>query len=276
MTDNSHLDSKYFIDRHVYNCPFCNRRNLNYYVRGSFLFDWTKNKKCFGYIIECSSCNNKSMHLSFQDISLYGGERKADAAAYIFGSDDLDNSFFYSVPTSFFVLDSRIPRVLRKLMSEAEGCLKSNFLTGASVCARKIVYELGVLQKGTGDNYEERIKSLKVINPNVEPTYFDTLLTIQQVTSTKVHEQSYDGWEAKHLRLILSSLAEVLREIYVVPAIREEKRKAILDLKNEVLGIKPEESTDRVKRIVPSETTVMKAEIPLERIPKRTVSDKKE
>ncbi len=120
-------------------------------------------------------------------------------------------------------------------MTEAEGCLKSNFLTGASVCARKIVYELAVLHKATGDNYEDRVKSLKIIIPNVDPTYFDTLLTIQQVASTKVHEESYDGWESKHLRLILSALSEVLTEIYVVPAIREEKRKAILDLKSEII-----------------------------------------
>ncbi len=59
-------------------------------------------------------------------------------------------------------------------MTEAEGCLKSNFLTGASVCARKIVYELAVLHKATGDNYEDRVESLKTIIPNVDPTYFNT------------------------------------------------------------------------------------------------------
>jgi len=42
--------------------------------------------------------------------------------------------------------------------------------------------------------------------------------------------------------LILSSLTEVLGEIFVVPAVREEKRKAILILKDEILGgkAKPE------------------------------------
>jgi hypothetical protein len=60
------------------------------------------------------------------------------------------------------------------------------------------------------------------------------------VTSTKVHEESYDGWQSKHLRLILSTLSEVLREIYVVPAVKEDRRKAILSLKDEVLGIKAE------------------------------------
>lgn len=128
--------------------------------------------------------------------------------------------------------------MLRELITEAEGCLKSNFLTGASACARKVIYELASLQKASGDTYDERIKSLKALNPSVDPAFFDTLVTIQQVTSTKVHEQSYDGWESKHLRLILATLAEILREVYVVPALRADRRKSILELKSEVLGEK--------------------------------------
>jgi hypothetical protein len=154
---------------------------------------------------------------------------------HVSGETDLDNLFFYSVPTSFFVIDSRIPAKLRELLTEAEGCRKSNLLTGASVCVRKVIYELAVLEGATGNNYDDRIKSLKDIKPEVDPAYFDTLLTIQQVTSTKVHEESYDGWNAKHLRLILSSLVEILSELYVIPAIRQEKRAAILKLKEEVV-----------------------------------------
>jgi len=245
MADDSNLDQKYFIDRNIYNCPFCNRRHVTYSITGKVKFDWNENKKGYVYFAQCHSCSNTSMHLSYQDIYINRYHTDGNGKNYYrFGSDysenediaNLDEFFFYSVPTSFFVLDSRIPRVLRELITEAEGCLKSNFLTGASACARKVVYELGVLQMASGDNYEDRIKSLKVINSNIDPAYFDTLLTIQQVTSTKVHEESYDGWEAKHLRLILSALAEVLKEIYIVPAVREEKRRAILNLKNEVLG----------------------------------------
>jgi hypothetical protein len=148
----------------------------------------------------------------------------------------LEEAFFYSVPTSFFVLDERVPRILRELLTEAEGCLKSNFLTGASACARKIVYELAVLEKASGENYEDRIKSLKKIHPEIEPAFFDTLLTIQQVTSSKVHENSYDGWESVHLRIILASLSEVLHELYVAPAIREDRRRLVLSMKGELLG----------------------------------------
>jgi hypothetical protein len=155
---------------------------------------------------------------------------------YEFTTNEIDEKLFYSVPTSLHAIDARIPLVLRELLTEAEGCLKSNFLTGASACVRKVVYELAVLMKAEGDNYEDRIRNLKAKLTTVDPTYFDTLLTIQQVTSEKVHEQSYGGWESKHLKLILASLYEVLQELYVIPKVREEKRKAILQLKSEVVS----------------------------------------
>lgn len=241
MVDQSYLDDKYFIDTSIYNCPFCNRRHVSYHVASKRTFDWTTKKNCYVYFVKCHSCQNISMHLSYQDLRIYKYGNYGQDAAFRFdlGPDcvkKLDEKFFYSVPTSFFVLDNRIPKILRELMTEAEGCLKSNYLTGGSACARKLIYELGVLQNAIGDTYEDRIKSLKNINKDVDSAYFDTLLTIQQVTSTKVHEKAYDGWESKHLRLILSSLLEILNEIYVVPAVRDDKRKTILKLKKEIFG----------------------------------------
>ena len=246
MADQSHLDSRYFVDRLVYNCPFCNRRHVTYRIFDFCKFDWTDKKPCTAFFIQCGSCRKKSMHLTFEDIPFAHAGTFNNNSFYRFEAEDgedigttLDKAFFYSVPTSFFVLDERVPKVLRELLTEAEGCLKSNYLTGASACARKIVYELGVLSKAVGDNYEDRIKSLKDIHPEVEPTFFDTLLTIQQLTSTKVHENSYDGWEAKHLRVVLASLSDVLHEVYVVPALREDRRKAILSLKAELTPTAP-------------------------------------
>ncbi|XAH25458.1 hypothetical protein AAFF27_09765 [Xylophilus sp. GW821-FHT01B05] len=184
------------------------------------------------------------MHLAFVEIETkyIGTVRNEPEFRFEIDDDDcvLDEAFFYSVPTSFFALDDRIPRVLRQLLTEAEGCLKSNFLTGASACARKLVYELGVLHKAAGENYEDRIKSLKGLHPEVEPTFFDTLLTIQQVTSTKVHENAYDGWESRHLRLILLALSDVLHELYVVPALRADRRAAVLALKEKLVPNRPE------------------------------------
>jgi hypothetical protein len=243
MADQSHLDERYFVNTTVYNCPFCNRRHVAYSIYGAINFDWTEAKRCFAYFVRCHSCNNDSMHLSFVKIETYSVQVEAGVVRQRFslpsGVDSgaaLDEAFFYSVPTSFFVLDQRVPRTLRELLTEAEGSLKSNFLTGASACARKIVYELAVIEESEGDDYEARIKSLKEKHPEVEADYFDTLLTIQQVTSSKVHENAFDGWESKHLRIILASLKEILHELYVVPALRLDRRKAVLGLKSELLG----------------------------------------
>lgn len=235
MSDQSHLDSKYFIDTHVFNCPFCNRNNVSYYLDRRLEFDWSKTKTCYVYFAHCTSCKNKSMNLSFENIELshqYSGNYSFNRKI----GENIDEKFFYTVPTSFFTLDTRIPKSLRELFSEAEGCLKSNYLTGASVCARKLIYELAIIEGAEGDNYDDRIKSLKEKRQDVEEEYFDTLLTIQQLTSDKVHEESYDGWQSKHLKLILSTINEVLGMMYVIPAVRDEKRQAILQLKEDLVG----------------------------------------
>jgi len=235
MADQSHLDAKYFIDGQVYNCPYCNRRNVAYTIEAAQDFDWSDAKSSHAIFVKCDSCKKTSMHLSYEPMTYcQGGYHFKPKIA-----DDIDTRLFYSVPSSFHVVDERIPRELRELLAEAEGCLKSNFLTGASACARKVVYELAVKFQADGQNYDERIKSLKGKLSKVDPTYFDTLLTIQQVTSDKVHESSYDGWESRHLRVVLAALHEVMQEIFVIPKIREEKRKAIIDLKEEVTGSKP-------------------------------------
>jgi hypothetical protein len=234
LPDQSHLDDKYFVDSNRYNCPYCRRRHVVFKITSQREFDWTDERRCRVLFVECGSCGKESMHLTYLNISRYSRDH------YEFTSDDIDDALFYSVPTSLHAIDSRIPRVIRELVTEAEGRLKSNFLTGASACARKVVYELAVKVGAEGASYEERIKSLKSKFPAIDPAYFDTLLAIQQVTSDKVHEESYDGWESKHIKLILAALYEVLQEIYVIPQIRDEKRKAIVDLKTKIMSDKGE------------------------------------
>ena len=233
LPDESHLDCLYFVDAHVYNCPFCRRGHVGYSIVDAWSFDWTDNIKCYGYLARCRSCQKTSMHLAYEEAHTWYKQNRYFNAKEGANVDDL---FFFSVPTSFFTLDSRIPRVLRDLVTEADGCLKSNFLTGASACVRKVVYELARIEETKGDNYEERIKSLKKKYPSIEPTFFDSLLTIQRVTSSKVHEEAYDGWTPQHLRLLLASLREVLRELYVAPAEHKDRRERIRKLGEELLA----------------------------------------
>ena len=48
---------------------------------------------------------------------------------------------------------------------------------------------------------------------SIDPELFDVLGHIQQMTSDKVHEQSWDKADSPTLRLIIESLKEVLYEI---------------------------------------------------------------
>lgn len=235
MQDEAELDKKYFIDEYVYNCPFCNRRHVEYGIRFHAEFNWSIGEKCYVYFVECQSCKKMSMHLAYDSI-------KASTSSWIHGEFgwlfkkgiDIDSHMFYSQPTSFFVVDSRIPRILRELITEAEGCLKMNYLTGASACMRKAIYELLVIEKAEGDDYESRIKSLKQKHKDTDPSLFDILAHIQQMTSDKIHEQSWDEWDSLNLKLIIGTLKTVLYDVYVIPQVRKESSIKIQELLSDV------------------------------------------
>lgn len=229
MQDRSHLDKKYFIDPHVYNCPYCNRRNVKYSLYSTYTFDWSNDKTCFVYYVRCQDCDKTSMHLSFSEA------RENTNNAQFQDEIDIDSYIFYSVPTSFFIIDKRIPNIIRELVSEAEGCVKMNFLTGASACTRKAIYELTIKEKAQGDDYESRIKFLKKKYTNIDSDLFDILCHIKDITSDKVHEQSWDKWDAKHLTLFIETLKVILHEIYVLP---DEKKKTSVSIKTLLKDIK--------------------------------------
>ncbi len=245
MVDQSDLDKKYFINRYVYNCPFCNRGHVSYRIISFNNFDWSENKKCHVYFVKCESCEKASMHLSFIFKKIkYISTIAREEEGYRFDEDfDIDSIFFYSVPTSFFVMDERIPHIIRELITEAEGCLKMNYLTGASACMRKAIYELLIKEDITEGDYEKRIKSLKEKFRDVDPTYFDILANIQNMTSDKIHEQSWDKWDSSNLKLIIETLKLVLHEIYVIPEEKKERAKGIQSLVKKV-----KEEKERVQK----------------------------
>ncbi len=236
--DQSHLDKKYFIDRDVYNCPFCKRGNVAYKLEGWVTFNWSTETKCWVYLVRCQSCTLKSMHLSHADIA--GDDN--DSCRFYSSIEDIDSKIFYSVPTSFFTIDNRIPEIIRELITEAEGSLKMNFLTGASACMRKAIYELLVCEEVDPEqSYAKRIKSLKARYTSISPGLFDILSGIQQMTSDKVHEQSWDEWDSPNLKLIIETLKGILYEIYVRPQEQRQQMNQIKQLQAQVKG-KQEES----------------------------------
>jgi hypothetical protein len=163
------------------------------------------------------------MHLTFKNLqdSAYTNARFRDNV-------ELDQAFFYSVPTSFFVVDARIPGVIRELITEAESCAKMNFLTGASACTRKAIYELLALQNAEGANYDDKIKYVAAKNPSINAELFEILGHIKDMTSDHVHEQSWVAWDSKNLHLFLEAFKAVLHEMYVVP---DEKTSRLLSVR---------------------------------------------
>lgn len=168
------------------------------------------------------------MHLSFEDIANGGSRFKSGI--------DIDSKIFYSVPTSSFAIDEKIPAIVRELITEAEGCLKMNYLTGASACMRKAIYELTVAEECKGADYESKIKNLKTKHPAIDPTLIDVLAHIQDMTSDKIHEQSWDEWDSSSLKLIIETLKSILYEIYVEPQERKGRVSRVAELLAKVTG----------------------------------------
>lgn len=229
MQDQSYLDKQYFIDKYKYNCPYCNRGHVSYTVTGVFRFNWTGDKECYGYLVKCASCGKVSLHLSWIELPTYEyltGNTfsidipfKYDEKKYSF----FDGLFFYHQPTSFFTIDPRIYIIIRELITEAEGCQKMNYLTGASACLRKAIYEL-LRKEGIGPDvggYNERIKALKEKFPNIDSSYFNVLANIKDMTDDKLHEESWEAFDSSTLKELLDATKSILYEMYVLP---EEKK----------------------------------------------------
>ena len=241
--DLSHLDKKYFIDPYKYNCPFCKRNHVSYELISTDDFDWGENKKCYVYFIRCNSCEKESIHFSFEEIRVYyeysGYQNK-------FQDDlDIDEKLFFSQPSSFFVLDNRIPKKIRELVFEAEGCRQANFLVGASACARKAIYELldheksiVINEKTKRANYSESIKKLKNKFSFVSAELFDVLGEIQELTSDVVHEGSWESWDSKHLRYLIELLKTILNEMYVIPKEKKRGLSVLSELKKKITNDK--------------------------------------
>ena len=231
--DQSHLDRKYFIDRTVYNCPFCNRNHVSYWVVLQRQFNWSASKDCWVSIVKCESCSKRSLHLSWRPLA---DSKDATGGYFRFDENvgDIDGEIFFSQPTSFFALDERIPRVLRELITEAEAYVKMNLLTGASACVQKAVYEMLVHEKAEGQHYEDQIKFLKTRYRDVDPELFDTIGHIQDVTCDKVHEGSWPKWDSRTIKLLSETLKVIFYDIYVHPAAKRERYASVAKLREAV------------------------------------------
>lgn len=233
--DLSHLDKKYFVDAHKYNCPFCKRNHVSYDLSSTSTFDWSNEKQCAVHYVRCNSCGKTSLHFTFSEIRAkdqYGHPRSQ------FQKDiDIDSHLFFSQPTSYFVLDNRIPEKIRELLYEAEKSRQANLLVGASACIRKAIYELLEHEKAIVKNpktgyadYQASIKSLKTKFSNVASELFDALGHIQELASDSVHEGSWEAWDSSKLTILIELTKAILHEMYVIP----EERKGRLGVLNQI------------------------------------------
>ncbi len=252
--DLSHLDKKYFVDGDVYNCPFCKRNNVKYSMVGYFRFDWSGNKECFGYLIQCSSCDKTSLHLSYQDLRAQQYTSRIGSGNYFSGVGEIDSKIFYSRPSSYFTLDNRIPDKIRQLIFEAEQSRQANLLVGASACLRKAVYELikheaiTVKNEKTGrTNYGASIKKLKEKFSNVSPELFDALSNIQEMASDPLHEESWEAWDSPKSRFLIELVKSILDEVYVLPD-EKKKRLGILGQLKSTFEINKKPTTELAKQ----------------------------
>lgn len=257
--DLSHLDKKYFIDSSIYNCPFCKRNNVSYSMIDSFSFDWTDKKKCYGYLTQCDSCGKISLHWSWRELRIKKYKHNLDTEGYyidkFLDTFGLDKEIFYSRPTSYFTLDSRIPEKIRYLIFEAEDSRQANLLVGASACLRKAIYELLeyensiiVSKKTNRADYQESVKALKKkFSPTVDPQLFDALAHIQEMSSDPLHEGSWNEWDSPKIRFLIELLKAILDEMYIIPDERKKRLGILGQLKSTFEGNK--KANDKIDKI---------------------------
>lgn len=252
MSDQSHLNRKYFLDDSKYNCPFCNRHSVTYSTEDIISFNWSEDRIVYIYLIKCGGCSKISVHFSnfyFPDYNSWGFKYKPyGIQSKDYDNKELDKYFFHHQPTSFFTLNSLIPKSIRELVSEADGCRKMNFLVGASGALRKAIYEFIMEQKAEGESYQGKIKWLKTKYPQIYPEYFDALANIQDMTSESLHEKegSWEPWDNDDISYLVEVVKAILDEVYVKP---EERKNLIASIGKLKQKTKSFQATDELVKV---------------------------
>ena len=260
------IEGKYFIDKDKYNCPFCKNKGVKYIVLGIVRFNEKINKFMYAIFVECTNCHHISLHLTSKDnlksfknifteqeynfllLSSTSKEYKTYGQRHINSStyDELNSTYetnadeeikiplcidediILHIPSSIYVIDERIPRKFRELIEEAEKCIKNNCLTGASACIRKTIYEFLIQENAQGDNYDEKIKSLKGKYKSLDDQYLDMLSAIQGIMCDQVHECTvYEKFQSSQAKAYLEILKEIFYHSYILPEETKNKKSKI-------------------------------------------------
>lgn len=242
--DRSYRDRKYFIDRNVFNCPFCKRNNVKYSIADQGNYDYDLDHKMYYYIVKCSDCDKKSFHLTKYHLAPYKtlraeypntfpepleelNDEKERVKIIKDGKelDEIDDVFIFHQPNSSFTIDPRINSKIREQLIQSKDCLNSNFLTGATACLRKAMYRLLKLENipdkesndGVFIKHDQRIELLKKKHPRVDTDLLDDLKQIHSIASIELHENDCPDFSGKDLKFLQEVFKEVLYELYIVP-----------------------------------------------------------
>lgn len=232
-------DKKRIINAQQHNCAHCGTKGANFYDIKYIVIDESANKKLGILTVRCSCCHKITTHfikniLSYSQNFEYEGFSESSKCFYWYGThhdiiekfDDLDNNIIMSIPTPTFIIDSGIPKKLRDPLIEAGKCVKENALVGASACVRKAIYEFLLMEGATGDNYDEKIKSIKDNWAHLSD-YLEILKGIKGVVSDQVHEDSFEAFSSDEIKYYVDVLEEIFREVYVIPQQRQDRKNAI-------------------------------------------------
>jgi hypothetical protein len=156
-----------------------------------------------------------------------------------------------SAAPAFLALDTRVPATLRDLLVEADGCLKSGFLTGATACAQRAVQTLLKLEDADGGSFQARLRSLSDKYPAVAQVLFAVLMHFGDET---VPDES--KLDAHRLQLLTVTLKAVMYEIYVLGPERTERIQYVRRLLESLEGnIELEQSGSSTSRLASSSST---------------------
>lgn len=249
---------KRVINAQQHNCAHCGTQGANYHNIKLVVVDDVKDKKLGLFCIQCSCCGKITTHLvknlyEYARNFEYDGSSDYSGSFHWHGSNYyvtptvalLDENIIMSIPTPTFIIDADIPHQLRNPLIEAGKCIKENALVGASACVRKAIYEFLSKEKAAGDNYDEKIKSIKSNWKHIED-YLDVLKGIKGVTSDQVHEDSFEAFSSEQIKSYVAILEEIFKEIYVIPKKRAERKEAIFAVFNSIK--KDKEQTQNAKQ----------------------------
>jgi hypothetical protein len=270
MFSSSKKDSRYFISRTQYNCPYCLTSAVRFEVIDTFDFNWSDGETRRCILVQCQepNCENISLHMSKHNVTGYNGDlnlpwvkitnpetQKEESVAWE-KVHSIDEAFFYHHPNSSFVIDDRIPNKIKNLLDEASTCHKMGLLTGASACLRKAIFEILAhfnIPKTKTDkekiehiDYFDRLDLLKteILKkvPGVDTSLFSDIKKIYSLTSEPLHEKLPHEIEWKPLtgdqfKFLAGVLHDLLLQVFVEPSEREARRTTLGELAKKIKGL---------------------------------------